>query len=335
MMGLLFPAALLHAQMPEAPVPTQAMDVVPTAAMTPVPYGKWLLDFKEEARLQGITEATLQSAFANSEAPLDKVVELDRKQPEGVKTLDQYLRGAVNQKRISRAREKAQEYGPLLDEIAEQYGVQKRFIVALWGIETDFGRNTGGFSVIDSLATLAYEGRRADFFRKELLMALQIIQEQHITAEDMTGSWAGAMGQCQFMPRSYLSFAVDHDKDGHKDIWNTEADVFASIANYLKAKGWDDEQTWGREVLAPSTIPGDMIGKEVKKTLKEWNALGVRTLDGKPLPDKDLAASLVFPGKIPTRAFLVYGNYLVLLDWNRSLYFATAVSVLADHLKDL
>ena len=173
----------------------------------------------------------------------------------------------VSDRRARKGRELLDRHAALLAQVSETYGVQARFIVALWGIETDFGRITGGFPVIASLATLAHDGRRSAFFRKELMLALEIIDQGHIDVEGMIGSWAGAMGQNQFMPSSYHAYAVDHDGDGEKNIWGSLPDVFASTANYLARSGWSDDATWGRQVRLPAGFSGDLVGR---KTVKDW-----------------------------------------------------------------
>lgn len=295
-------------------------------------FAEWLSAFKEEARQSGISNEIFDDAFANVE-PLERVLELDRKQPESTLTFERYLANALPPVRIERANEKMSEHGPLLREIGEKYGVPPRYIVALWGMETDFGDNTGSFSVIESLATLAYDGRRSDFFRKELLNALRILQEGHITASAMDGSWAGAMGQCQFMPSSFLNFAEDHDGDGRRDIWQTQEDVFASIANYLSKSGWNAEEGWGREVDLPAGFDTSLADIAQARPLAEWRRLGVRKPGGGDLPGGDRQASLIFPSdRERQQAYLVYSNYKVLLKWNRSRYFATAVGMLADQI---
>ena len=205
--------------------------------------------------------------------------------------------------------------------------------MALWGIETNFGQHTGGFSVIAALATLAYDGRRSAYFRGELLNALRIIQEGHISAENMKGSWAGAMGQSQFMLSSFLSYAFDYDKDGKRDIWGTRKDVFASIANYLSSVGWRDDITWGREVIVPATLDGKALSdKKTVKSMADWQALGIRLPDGADLPKRNLKSRLVVPDRSNGRAFIAYANYDNILKWNRSNFFAIAVGSLADQI---
>ena len=202
-------------------------------------------------------------------------------------------------------------------------------------IETNFGQHTGGFPVIAALATLAHDGRRSSYFRGELLKALQIIEEGHITSKNMKGSWAGAMGQSQFMPSSFLSYAYDYNGDGRRDIWTTRNDVFASIANYLSSVGWRDDITWGREVIIPSTLNAKNLSeKKTVKRMAEWQSLGVRLTDRSDLPKRDLKSRLVMPERGQGRAFLAYENYNNILKWNRSNFFAIAVGSLADQIRD-
>ena len=296
-------------------------------------FNAWLDKLKTEAKRQGISQKTIDSSLIGIK-PIPRVIELDRKQPEFTLTFAEYLKRVVSDRRIRIGKSKLKEHKELLREISSKYGVQSRYIVALWGIETDFGRITGGFPVISSLATLAYDGRRSKFFRKELLLALKIVDGGHILANDMVGSWAGAMGQNQFMPSSFHAYAVDYDKDGSKDIWKTLPDIFASIANYLSKSGWQADQTWGRPVSLPENFSRKFLGRKIKKPLGEWQQLGVRKLSGQDLPKRNLLSSIIRPekGQIGP-AFVIYNNYEVILKWNRSNYFATAVGTLSDKIK--
>ena len=296
-------------------------------------FSTWLDKLKTEAKFQGISQKTIDSSLIGIK-PIPRVIQLDRKQPEFTLTFADYLKRVVSDRRIRIGKSQLKEHKELLGEISSKYGVQSRYIVALWGIETDFGRITGGFPVISSLATLAYDGRRSKFFRKELLLALKIIDGGHILAKDMIGSWAGAMGQNQFMPSSFHAYAVDYDKDGSKDIWRTLPDIFASIANYLSKSGWRSDQTWGRAVSLPKKFPNKFLGRKLKKPLREWQLLGVRKLSGQDLPKRNLLSSIIRPekGQIGP-AFAIYKNYDVILKWNRSNYFATAVGILSDKIK--
>jgi len=300
-----------------------------SAATAPASFADWRDELRAEAIERGIRPITFDTAFAGVEL-IPRVIELDRDQPEFTLTFAQYLERVVPQSRIDRGRRRLAENRALLEAIGRKYRVQPRFIVALWGIETDFGRVTGGFPVIASLATLAHDGRRSAFFRGELLHALTILEEGHTTPGAMVGSWAGAMGQSQFMPSSFINFAVDEDGDGRRDIWETKADVFASAANYLARSGWRDDQTWGREVSVPEGFDSDLASLAVVKRLGAWQALGVRRASGADLPARQLPASLVLPEGPGGSAFLVYDNYRTTLKWNRSTFFALAVGHLAD-----
>jgi membrane-bound lytic murein transglycosylase B len=298
------------------------------------PFGMWLGELREQARAQGISEKTIQAALTDIELD-DSIITLDRKQPEGTITLAKYLKNTVAPLRIRQGREMMQEYESKLARIGKEYGVQPRFIVALWGIETNYGANTGGFDVVPALATLAYEGRRSEFFRGELLNALKIIDQDHIAADAMQGSWAGAMGQCQFMPSTFLKFAVDYNKDGRHDIWNDEGDVFASIANYLRSLGWRENEGWGQPVNVPAGTDASLFDLTKVKTISQWKQLGIKQAGGKPLPDSEIEASLIKVGEGDAAAdYLVYHNFKALLQWNRSRFFATAVGNLADRVNE-
>jgi membrane-bound lytic murein transglycosylase B len=293
-------------------------------------FDAWLAELRAEAQAKGISDRILDAALGQIK-PIPRVIELDRRQPEFRLTFRQYLDRVVPASRIKKGRAKFRANRALLEEIGAKIGVQPRFIVALWGIETDFGRVTGGFKVIPALATLAFDGRRGAYFRKELLHALQILDEGHISPQAMVGSWAGAMGQSQFMPSSFLAYAIDYDGDGRRDIWTTRQDVFASAANYLAKSGWRADQTWGREVILPAGFDAAMADLKVRKSIGDWQALGVRRADGGDLPKRRLAASIVLPekGKM-SPAYMVYNNYRTTLRWNRSTYFALAVGLLSD-----
>ena len=294
-------------------------------------FDAWVAGLRAEALAAGIGEKALDEALAGL-APIPRVIELDRRQPESRLTAAEYLDRVAPESRIRDARERFARHRPLLDDIAGRYGVQPRFIVALWGIETDFGRNTGNYGVIAALATLAHDGRRSAFFRRELLAALRILDEGHIALADMNGSWAGAMGQSQFMPTSFLAYAIDHDGDGRRDIWGTLEDVFASIANYLARAGWRDDMTWGREARLPQGFDPGLIGLRTVKLIGAWQALGVRRPDGSDLPTRPLPASIVRPDGPGARAWMVYDNFRATLKWNRSIPFALAVGRLADRM---
>lgn len=290
-------------------------------------FKQFLSDISKEAEKKGIATKLIKD-FKSKTVFIPRVIELDRSQPEFKLTLDQYLNKVVTPTRIKKARIKYNENKEILNKIGNFYGVQPRFIVALWGIETDFGRLTGGFSVISALSTLAFEGRRHEYFKKELLNALTIINDGHITMNKMTGSWAGAMGQCQFMPSSFLNYASDWNKDGNKDIWNSKSDVFASAANYLKRVGWSNKITWGRKVYLGNY--NNNVKKNKYILLKNWSSFGVLNENKEKLPQVNIKARLVIPDNYGKYGYLVYKNFEALLNWNRSNYFAIAVGKLSD-----
>jgi membrane-bound lytic murein transglycosylase B len=292
-------------------------------------FDRWVKELKVEARSRGISSSLLEQAFQDVK-PLPRVLELDRKQPESTMSFVQYKQHIISPKRIQRGREMLAQHRDVLTEVGQHYGVPPRFIVALWGIETSYGSNTGGFKVIEALATLAYDGRRSQYFRSELLNALQILQEGHASIQTMKGSWAGAMGQSQFMPSSFLKLAVDFDRDGRKDIWTTHADVFASAANYLSQSGWRTGETWGRKAKLPEGFDHRKTGLKISKSLQTWQTMGVRRGDGRNLPIASMKCSIILPDNTLSPAFLVYHNFRVLMRWNRSIYFATSVGLLAD-----
>jgi membrane-bound lytic murein transglycosylase B len=316
-----------------------------SAAMVPVALGgirpafaadqdfpTWLAGFKQDALGAGVQQSTLDTAFAGV-APLPHVLELDQRQPETTITFDTYIARVVSDARVQAGRQHLADDSQLLAEIGAKYGVQPRFIVALWAIETDFGRVQGDYPIIASLATLAYDGRREALFRRELIAALKILDQGRIRPEELRGSWAGAMGQTQFMPSTFLAYAVDYAGTGKQDIWHDKSDALASIANYLASLGWSADYTWGRQVTLPSGFDPALLGGQVLKTVDQWNALGVRRLDGGALPQATIDAGLVQPGGPTGPTLMVYGNFRAIMKWNRSLYFATAVSYLADRIE--
>ena len=315
-----------------------AVSISPIVRADQTDFDQWLLDLRKEAKSLGISDKVLNTALNNAK-PIKRVIELDRRQPEFTMTFEEYLSKIASATRAKVAAKKLIEYDEILTQVSQKYGVQKRYIVTFWGVETNFGQYLGSFNVPHSLATLAHDGRRSAYFRKELLNALKILEEGHIAPDKMKGSWAGAMGQSQFMPSSFLSYAVDWNGDGKRDIWETEADVFASTAYYLSKAGWRNDMTWGRAV----EIPRDLIlkGKGAKalaesKTrvkLVEWSRVGVMKADGKPLPSSDFTARLVLPAGSKGPAFLVYSNFDSILAWNRSNYYALAIGHLSDKLR--
>ena len=333
------------------PVAAQNETVMNEPVTQEMAFAAWLADVKADALINGIDAALVDEALGG--LMLDpKVIELDNKQAEFTQTFNQYASKRLSDTRIAKGREMMKTYRADLTQVAAKYGVQPRFIVAIWGLETNYGGFTGGNSVIRSLATLAFSstrGSRAGYFRKELLVALQILQDGHIAPDDMQGSWAGAMGQGQFMPSSFVEYAQDFDGDGRNDIWLNVPDVLASIAYYLQRHNWSANITWGRQVLLPpnfSEIEDDIAqanptngcraqnAHSKKLLLSEWNYLGFRRLNGDALPRVDITAALVRPDEDSGLAYLVYDNYTGILRYNCSNFYALVVGQLADRVAE-
>jgi membrane-bound lytic murein transglycosylase B len=325
----------------QTPPPAQLPVVqLPTPAQ---PFSEWLVALRAEALNRGISEATVSRALDGLE-PLPVVIERDRSQAEMVLTLDRYIRQHVTKKVVRTAAQLAKEHAALLRKVQAKYGVPRGVVIAVWGLESNFGRFSGVRPTVQALATLAYDPRRATMFREELFNALKILDSGDVDPASLRGSWAGAMGQPQFMPSSFLQFAQDFDGDGRRDIWASRPDVFASIAYYLKAHGWNASQTWGREVKLPKK-PDERFAKAaplrtdgcqaerrmtVPLPLSRWRALGVRSLTGAALPNAKIDASLVRGAR---RAFLVYPNYDALLAYNCAHAYGLSVALLSERIQ--
>jgi membrane-bound lytic murein transglycosylase B len=305
------------------------------------PFDEWLAELRAEAASRGIRPEILDQAFAGVQ-PVPQILDRDRAQAEFTLDLDTYLKRRLTPATIRTAREMHARHRTLVARIGAAYGVDPRVLISIWGLESTFGRFAGVRPVIPTLATLAYDPRRSAMFRNELFSALEILNRGDIELAKMRGSWAGAMGQPQFMPSSYLRFAQDFDGDGRRDIWTSHADVFASIAYYLQQHGWQEGIRWGREVripAGPATRLHDVPlrtegcrarrGMTVPQPLESWRALGLTTATGQPLPVADFSASLIREGG---RAFLAYGNYEALLSYNCAHSYALSVALLADRL---
>jgi len=293
-------------------------------------FATWLKLLRAEALKSGVSQKTLDAALSDLKAPEPQVIAHDKKQPEKKSTLQAYVAARVNPERIANGRVMLDRYATELDRIEQKYRVQKRFIVALWGLESSYGKGTGKHSVIPALVTLAYDERRSHYFRKELLEALKILDAGDVSLAAMTGSWAGAMGPFQFMPTSYRHYGVDGDGDGRIDIWGSVPDALASAANYLAKARWKGDQTWGRPVKLPQKFNTSLSGLNTRLPLSRWQTLGVRCINGQPLPQGKLMSSLIIPDGKAGPAYLVYGNFRALKRWNRSNSFAVTVGTLAD-----
>ena len=288
----------------------------------------FVAQLRVEAIQKGIRPAVFDQAFQNITEPHQAILRFDRTQPERRITFMEYRNSRAPQARITLGKNEMKKYSPLLQSVSTHFGVNQCFIVSLWGMESSYGRVTGKYPVIQSLATLAYDNRRAAFFRKELFYALEILNGGHIKLERFKGEWAGATGQPQFLPSSWHEFAVDYDGDGRKDIWDSRADVFASIANYLVKNGWQPGQPWSITVNLPENFDTQLISLKIVKPVSEWEKLGVRFSDS--TIDGNLPASIINPDGGP--AFMVFNNFKVLMKWNHSIYYVGTVGYLADRL---
>ncbi len=288
------------------------------------------MEFQRDARAQGISTATLERAFSGVQY-LPEVVERDRSQAEFTRTVWAYLDTAVSPGRIARGQDRLNEVRQLADAATARYGVPAPILVAIWGMESNYGSNYGSLSVIDALATLGFDGRRATWARAQLLAALKILQSGDISRDRMIGSWAGAMGQTQFLPSNFLAYAVDADGDGRRDIWGSMADVLASTAHFLARSGWRADQPWGFEVRLPPGFDLARADTEIRQSGARWAAEGLRTVDGTPLPDLPEAA-VFLPAGARGPAFLVGPNFRTILRYNNATSYALAVGLLAQQL---
>ncbi|MFC4348191.1 lytic transglycosylase domain-containing protein [Kordiimonas lipolytica] len=326
-------------------------DAASAAAAVPQPaqdaaFKSWLEGVRTEALERGIKADTLDQVLPTI-VPVERVIKRDRNQPEVKQTYALYLKSRVSEWRKEKGALMMKEHGEALRSAGQRFGVQPRFIAAIWGIETNYGTVPLSYSVFDAVATLAYDKRRATRFRRELFAALEILDKGYAEFDLMKGSWAGAMGQPQFMPESYLKFAVDHDGDGSPNIWTSKPDVFASIAHYLNSYGWQDDQTWGRKVKLPKGGEVSLQGAQtdglkpdswcaayksmgVWRDLQDWQALGVRRLNGKDLPPRSIPAALIVGDEGDDEGYLVYRNFCSVMRYNPSFKYALAVGLLSD-----
>ena len=303
-----------------APVPTPA----------PMSFQQWCQTFREEALASGIPAYLFDQAFAGL-TPDPEVIAADRSQPEFTRPIWEYLDGALSLQRITTGQRLLNQHDELLQRIEAQYGIDRHILVAIWGLESNFGRGMGNKSVIRSLATLAHEGRRPDFAKTQLLAALRVLQNGDIRLERMTGSWAGAMGQTQFIPTTYQDYAVDFDGDGRRDIWDSAADALASTAHYLQASGWTNQYSWGFEVQLPKGFDYALADPDLRKPMTEWRKLGVMIPS---LPGQDAAnGNLLLPAGYRGPAFLVLDNFRSILRYNNSTSYALAINLLAERFK--
>ena len=290
-------------------------------------FGSFVAGVKVEARRAGIRDETLQAAFAGVQ-PNQHIIDLDRRQPEFTLTWPEYRAKVLPDSRLQAARDNYARERGLLARVEERFGVDPGVIMGIWGIESAFGANKGNYRIVEALSTLAFEGRRASYFRGELINALKILDAGDVTPARLTGGYAGAMGQPQFMPSSYLRLAVDFEGHGRRDIWDSKPDVFGSIANYLAKNGWRDGEPWGQAVRVPAGVPG---GRDNRRSLAEWARMGVQRDDGRAFSRADTVGALVIPDGIEAGAgYMTYGNFGVIRRYNPSDFYALAVGLLGN-----
>ncbi|NRD74471.1 lytic murein transglycosylase [Shewanella sp. VB17] len=294
-------------------------------------FASCVLELKTIAKKEGLSTDTIENTLGEVNY-VARVIELDKKQPEFSQTFDNYFSLRVTDKRIKEGRRLLQEHHELLSKLTEQYGVPAQYLMAFWGLETNFGSYKGKMPVLDSLATLACDPRRSQYFTGELMKALQLKETYQFDASTMVGSWAGAMGHTQFMPSAYADYAVDGDGDGKADLWNSTVDALTSAANFLQQLGWQRNERWGREVTLPKDFSYEYVGKNHEQSLIKWAELGVMKNNGKSLSTPDMSATLYLPAGYQGPAFLGYKNFDVIMRWNRSIFYAIAVGHLADRI---
>ena len=293
-------------------------------------FPDWLAGFRATALRQGVSAATLDAALAGAE-PLDRVIELDRRQPEFLTPFDDYLGRRITPRQVARGQALLAEHAALFDAVEARYGVPKTVLAAFWGLESHYGANLGGFNVPRALATLAWDGRRSAFFQRELIEALRIVDAGHVAAPAMLGSWAGAMGQMQFMPSTFRAHAVDGDGDGRIDLWNSLPDALYSAARYLSRAGWRTGEPIAVEALLPPEFDWKQARAAHRLPLSDWRAMGVSAATGE-LPRVAGRAAIVLPQGWRGPAFMVFDNFDVGMDWNRSVHYVLAVAQLASEL---
>lgn len=312
-----------------------AVAVIALAACAPAQaqpdFAACIARLERTALDNGITQETLDTVLPTVE-PLERVIRADRNQPEFVATFADYLGRRVTDSRVERGRALYAEHRALLDRLTREYGVPGHYIVAFWGLETNFGTILGNVPVFDSLSTLACDARRSGYFTDQFIDALRIVDRGDVEHDVMLGSWAGAMGQTQFMPSNYLRYARDGDGDGRVDLWRSTPDALTSAANFLRGIGWRSGERWGREVLLPDNIDYALTGRDQPRPLTRWRELGITDVARQPLPALDMRAALIVPAGQAGPAFLAYDNFDVIMRWNRSEFFAIAVGHLADRI---
>jgi membrane-bound lytic murein transglycosylase B len=315
-------------------LPAYAQKQAPTQPQAPAPTGEFrdcLQNIRTDAIRQGVPAAVVDKAFQGL-TPNQQVIDLDSRQPEFSLTYSKYIGQSVTPDRIAKGQQKMAQNKALLDQLEREYGVPGQYIVSFWGMETNYGTYMGDFQVVRSVATLACMTKRVAFFTNETIQALKILAQNHMTTQQMKGSWAGAMGNMQFMPSTFTKWAVDRDGNGKIDIWNSVPDAFASASNFLRGIGFKPGLPSSDEITLPQGFPLEQADMSVEKPIKAWAALGVKKAGGAPLPQSDEPASIILPAGFRGPAFILYPNFKAVMNWNRSTLYALAVGILARQI---
>lgn len=327
----LFMTGLTGMTTPVQAATQSAVQTTPAAAQSETPdFSACLNTLQERAREQKLSASAVATVATMEQQ--QRVLELDGKQPEFVQTFGQYLNARLTDDRIRRGRELYSRHRDFLNQLTTRYGVPGQYLVAFWGLETNYGSYLGNMPTLDSLATLACNPRRGSYFTEEFLTALRVMDRESLQPGQMKGSWAGAMGHTQFMPSNYLRYAVDGDGDGRIDLWGSEKDALASGANFLQHLGWEKGVRWGREVSLPDNFDYELMGRTNTRSVQDWASLDVRNADGHALPSAEINASILVPAGHRGPAFMVYDNFAVIMKWNRSESYALSVGLLADRI---
>jgi len=338
---LLAGCAVTPAANPPPPPPPQAPATQPAEpSLPPLPaiggdakFQAFIQNFEATALAAGITAETYNQAVAGL-APIPSVAQSNAEQPEFAKPVWTYLDSAVSARRIADAKFMLAQHQRVLTDIETKSGVPKEILVAIWGMESDYGRDAGGLNIFAALATLAYDGPRQDYAKPEFLAALEMLQQQNYPLSEMVASWAGAFGQTQFTPTTFFKYATDGDGDGHIDLWKSPADALASSANLLKQSGWQTGRPWGYEVTLPAGFAYEDADLDIEKPLSEWASRGVKLASGAALPVGDDSAALYLPAGVRGPAFLTFANFKMILKYNNAASYALAVALLADRMAD-
>lgn len=306
------------------------------AAEAPQDWLDWLDGLKKEMIAKGVSAKTIAKAYDGKTYyhKIPEVVQKDQKQAEFILTSTHYMNRLINKERVEQARRHYKDLQKKYPDIEKKYGVPLSYLTAFWAVETNFGQNKGKYHLIDSLTNLSYRNRRSEFFKNELYNVLKIMDKYDLDDEKIMGSWAGAMGHFQFMPSTYNAYAIDYDKDGVADIWDSFPDALGSAANYLNSLGWKTKESWGQAVLLPWNFDYTQVGRKNSKTVEQWHKLGVRDINGKKLACvPDAKGSIITPEGRKGNAYLIFGNFKRIMIWNRSENYALAISLLADYIE--